>query len=1326
MNRRYQIWVLSLILITSILTDFTIPIMAQDQNEVDSSIALTITDQTITMSMTGYQQWVFEKDQNLWKFTGVKTWNGSTWELFINNSGKFILGNGFDDAATAYTILSDTSSKKTIKFTGSVGGDRAHDFEWILEMNQGDLWVKRQVNVRFTSEDEVLNKGEMGLSLYTDYFINNENGVIATHEPSRRDYDLPYAFPAIMSQFKGTLEKPSNYDFAMLVDMDETVSHSELTYAKRAATIYNNFELGLVNKAAIFMKDKWYKNLSYYYMKENSQESFFKLIDKTANKYWDINEYPSHILENQLTYKVSDYKSAVTGLTRDLTDLRAKWHDGIGLYKPYSYGNGVGNMPGTSKSAWTESFGTMDVLKGMLRYAKWSGDQALEQKAVSELLQLCQAGWIGNAHNTENFFHWTWDGDFEGDTDGHEEAANALSTWKYYDRVLLMGEMAKITGNETIKSRFLDMVPFVNTLRYDGYKQAVTYDLDTHQPITGVDLGGSGGGGSMWAYIHYLAYELSGNATYLEDANQTMAIVNGYDYFNMLSMRSAPKPIALSWAIRANVKAYEINQDPNYLDRAEEISGGLYASMYLGNHPNTPFPIYGFAYAGTKERWEAYREIVEPLWVAAPLFEYRFDPTLAKMYLLAKQTQLWALPINGNPYGRFDRGLDSMDGAYIPFEFPTGDQGDNFTDNGEGGQSAERQTKEGYGAGEVYMAHQMFEAWGKASDPEILILDIGAVSDHYSDSNHVYRVYNTSNHPSTFWINFEGYAPGNYSIKIEQSLKGTYNNQQMENGISFTLEGNSGGLIHVDPSQEIPGDLVIPNPVSNLNLSQFGTSQMKLEWQTAQPEDFSHYMIYRSEEKDFETNMKTLIGSTKETYYTDDIREQDNYYYKVTQVDGHGNESLPSKEVKALVNIPHIGWLEDFKSVIDWQTEGARIETDQFVAKISENAADLPYGNVNRSLTYNVTDYPMIEINVASLSDETKWALKVVKDGVSTTLQADTNRKGLLVYDLKSITGWSGDQSFTLQLWIVGDDKAMNVEWLRAINLPQDITETFEDVSDWVEVTASINALDGIGRVTEASPNLPYGYVKKRVVCDLDQTPYMEIAINQVENGGLWALKVNDGSEDLNLMPDTDKEGTFVLDVAHLTGWTGVKVFDLIFYTVGEGVSVDVDYIRPLAAFYEDFEEASDWDPKNVVLSQEEGRIKLTEQYAQSNYGSLDKVVTYNIDRYPYLEVCIPQIEVDDDINLVSSWAIKVNDGVNEIELKHPEESTYGWEYFRSKVGTYKYNLKEITGWSGNKNMTIKIYVIGEGKSIWVDYIKADFDNTYPKQDLYQVMTYTE
>lgn len=627
------------------------------------------------------------------------------------------------------------------------------------------------------SSDSTVTLSEGAIKI--GYFGFVKDSLVMTHMPEISNCDLPFAFPAFCA-------KVNAGGVYFVVDYYKT----SVELRKVIASQGENAWVSLTNACATLGKNK--KLSAVLYLGETQSDSLSDLIGNCAQTLLETESYLKREYAVVGGQTVDSYKQACVGLVSNLMDKRAVVNDGIGTFNPYGY-HEIG--------AYSESFACMDVAKGMYRFALSNDLYGPLEYIKKEVYKLCDASlkhpWIADCHNTHGFFHFAWGSipqdsgvaadiprdDLFSDYCGHEEGENLLSTFKYFDRVNILGEIALLQNDSVIKDGFLRTLPFVETLRNEDFSQPVSYDLDTHVPVTGNYDGGSAGGAALYALINFNAYRLTNDERYLDFALRSVKAANKLDYDHMFSMRCAPKPIAVAAVVRANVYAYQFTGESEYLYNAERVAQGIFASYYLSPHPYCYFSTVGFGYACAKERWEAFREMEETLWLLSPFMKYTDNEALFTLYLLNKQSALRALPINGNPYGNLEREYESFGGEYIPFEFSTGHVGDNPPQEG-GSQSDKRQIKEIYGSGELFLAELMYENYARTNQPHILILcvdcDITLPKNQF-----VFKVFNPRK--QTYALATFNVPKGNYEL-MYGNQKLTFSDKTLAIGVKLSVQ----------------------------------------------------------------------------------------------------------------------------------------------------------------------------------------------------------------------------------------------------------------------------------------------------------------------------------------------------------------------------------------------------------------------------------------------------------------------------------------------------------------------------------------------------------
>ncbi|MGV9195299.1 hypothetical protein ACQ143_13220 [Microbacterium sp. MC2] len=122
------------------------------------------------------------------------------------------------------------------------------------------------------------------------------------------------------------------------------------------------------------------------------------------------------------------------------------------------------------------------------------------------------------------------------------------------------------------------------------------------------------------------------------------------------------------------------------------------------------------------------------------------------------------------------------------------------------------------------------------------------------------------------------------------------------------------------------------------------------------------------------------------------------------------------------------------------------------------------------------------------------------------------------------------------------------------------VIDSFEDISDWMNPYNSFMSATGGAAVVRYEDvdggAVGYGMVQKQVTYDVGAHPQLTIDVGAVYGSARWALKVNDGSGDITLEPDSNQTGQFTYNLASVTNWTGTKSFNVRIYAVNGMVQV--------------------------------------------------------------------------------------------------------------------------------------------------------------------------
>ncbi|MFT8639082.1 hypothetical protein [Bifidobacterium sp.] len=113
-------------------------------------------------------------------------------------------------------------------------------------------------------------------------------------------------------------------------------------------------------------------------------------------------------------------------------------------------------------------------------------------------------------------------------------------------------------------------------------------------------------------------------------------------------------------------------------------------------------------------------------------------------------------------------------------------------------------------------------------------------------------------------------------------------------------------------------------------------------------------------------------------------------------------------------------------SIKDWMTNvqsnnGATIsQADSGLGATIRSTSSSNFGAVAKAFTVDLSKTPILTVAVNSLSAGSKWALKLSGangSGDFAIIQNDTDRSGVFSYDLQSMTGKTGEQTFSVKLF---------------------------------------------------------------------------------------------------------------------------------------------------------------------------------------------------------------------------------------------------------------------------------------------------------------------
>jgi hypothetical protein len=266
-------------------------------------------------------------------------------------------------------------------------------------------------------------------------------------------------------------------------------------------------------------------------------------------------------------------------------------------------------------------------------------------------------------------------------------------------------------------------------------------------------------------------------------------------------------------------------------------------------------------------------------------------------------------------------------------------------------------------------------------------------------------------------------------------------------------------------------------------------------------------------------------------------------------------------------------------------------------------------------------------------------------------------------------------------IYAIGEGSSTKVDWLGFGPFDDDFTST----ASWTPTCTILTGDGSQAIISENNPDSYYGNINQSITANLDITPYLNIKVNSTS--AQYAIKVYDGIDTIDLQTDTSTEGMNTYNVKSITGWSGNKTFTVLISVIGEGSVTKMDWVRMS-------QHRVWWTPEASTvmdMTGTEGKVELN--WLDATWGCIKQTAAnINVDEYPYIEVNISNLEP------FAKWTLEVDDGVTAKAL---QSECY-------KIGTYVYDYKTLAGWSGNKNVTVKVSVVAPsiGRSIYVDSVR--------------------
>ncbi len=736
---------------------------------------------TAEIGIEGRQKYVFSRADDLWECDG----------LFA------FIGNGWTKAADALLPQRINSIATSGRGRLTLAGE---GFTATFSVDGNSPFIERNFDFTFSPDKSEIAEREINLQLsFVD--CTRERGFIGSY--SERDTCV-YIFspiPAIYSR----IERRDGSAVALTQVIDY---YGSAPVFRKAMRRYNAAQRNACIAVFSCPAELQGHSCSYHdriMLSDGSATDFYDQLRLIRAEFSRVSPYNGKASSDMYRLAVEDYSTAAEGLQNELLDMRAQGP--AGTMRGYAY-SGYGG----------ESFIGLNIYRSMIKYAEATGNRPLYDFCLDRTMMFVNnengVHWIEDAYGFGDFFHYARGVDHFNDNDNSEIARgrHAMGTYKGFERVDALGEMAIYTGNAELKEGFLRLARTMHEkMVMPDFCQPVCYSLPSLEPLAGTDDGGSAGGAAIWADIMLMASELTEgeeSSIFLSDAISSARRAADLGFQQMWSILDAPKSVAVARTVSTLVELWKKTGDRSLLESAEKVANGLYHFYHYFNHTYSPFCTTGMGIACSIERQEAAYESMLAIWQVAPLLDHTDDRLLLDLFMQARNSGYFFYPVNsqgiGTVHSEHRTTYEWPESEYVPYEFATGVLHDPAVRCSavDMVQNIFRETKEIYGSGETFAFSLLFDGKAVSVNPEVCCICTNANLRHQQDEDR-FVLFNPSDKNLNAPLVFRNLKDSAYNILVDsRTFMKNVDAGRMANGIVFPVKANSVSRITITPTRQ--------------------------------------------------------------------------------------------------------------------------------------------------------------------------------------------------------------------------------------------------------------------------------------------------------------------------------------------------------------------------------------------------------------------------------------------------------------------------------------------------------------------------------------------
>jgi hypothetical protein len=844
------------------------------------------TNETMVEFANDLQKVSFDKGPDGKFHITTSVWDGSNWRPFFDAQRPLMEGSAFNLEPTSYTVLTNTATKKTVRFQGSREGP-SYSFDLMVEMATGSDLARFELISHLTNGLSLSGQQPtvgLWMNRPSAQWVMDQGGLSATRVAFPPDFNIGFPATYLYDQQQEAAIffdlTPATWMAANGVDRFSDVQAKSWGNGTQTALGMYRYH---VTGNSIRAGDMSLVFYLYSGWRPQGLNRLSDMLDRTLEVFqllhpW-TSDFPTNTLEGgEVSWNAFAGRTMADLMLENVTCghfTNAPYLDSplplvslpetVIVHPSFALSN-----PSDPIIDW--SFATINFsLAPSILYTRLYGS------AEAQHFVRLKKDALPRFYNSDSQI-------IAGGTQQPSHVIGLEHSWQtmaYYQMVLAsMDSLAKEDFNPAIGGRWLmGLKGLMQYARQVNYVFSIFYDPFTKLPVVWVPSPGLGDIREPWSVGHYCyvllgAYDLTGEQKYLTEAQTAMdALMTTMSYTESNSFYTATysDPMEMpvtelmgnSYGAVAAAKLHRLTNDPKYLTYQRDFLNVLLRmTTWFEDQTDARSRdvrslglFYPFVAAPTPTAWETAEANLCLAWLLKHDRTNSRAPLLARLSNLNRINSFYFYPATFTPAIRsINPGLRTDVGQYFPTE-------NMYTLEFPGGSGGSPNQTAMYMCGLGLWNNWLYEALAAATNRQILVLNLASLEDYEQSIRSAAREFLVCNP-----------TPGTISTTIT--------NQALAAGAyQVTLTDPAGGLLwttnqtHLQLLAGLPVTLN-PQQVSYLKIENTNAASIlaDIESYRAAGRKLSHaYQLLQEEARDrgVGTNvlqLQTLFGSAYQAY----------------------------------------------------------------------------------------------------------------------------------------------------------------------------------------------------------------------------------------------------------------------------------------------------------------------------------------------------------------------------------------------------------------------------------------------------------------------------